>query len=108
MTTNETQGLGSAGCPIGFGWALLPLLLMMLAMGVGVIVLGVDAHLLLVLGTVAAALVAWRHGYRWGDIEEMMYRGIRLALPAVIIIMLIGMLIGSWIGGGVVATMISA
>ncbi|WP_189643353.1 Na+/H+ antiporter NhaC [Deinococcus piscis] len=91
---------------ISFGWALVPLLLMMLAMGIGVIVLGVDAHLPLVLGTVIAGLVAWRHGFAWDDLEHMMYQGIRLALPAVLIIMLIGMVIGSWIGGGVVATMI--
>lgn len=36
----------------------------------------------------------------------MMYKGIRLALPAVVIIILVGLTIGAWIGGGIVATMI--
>lgn len=36
----------------------------------------------------------------------MMYKGIRLALPAIVIIILVGLIIGAWIGGGVVATMI--
>src|SRR5699024_11886076 len=44
--------------------------------------------------------------YKWHELEEFMYKGIRLALPAVIILMLVGLVIGSWIGGGIVATMI--
>ncbi|MGQ0455219.1 Na+/H+ antiporter NhaC family protein, partial [Bacillus sp. SS-TM] len=32
--------------------------------------------------------------------------GIRLALPAIVIIILVGLTIGAWIGGGIVATMI--
>src|SRR5699024_9103395 len=35
-----------------------------------------------------------------------MMKGIKLALPAVIIIMLVGLIIGSWIGGGIISTMI--
>ena len=35
-----------------------------------------------------------------------MYKGIRLALPAIVIIILVGLTIGAWIGGGIVATMI--
>ena len=35
-----------------------------------------------------------------------MYKGIKLALPAIVIIILVGLIIGAWIGGGIVATMI--
>ena len=44
--------------------------------------------------------------HTWEEIEEMMYKGIKLALPAIVIIILVGLVIGAWIGGGVVATMI--
>lgn len=86
--------------------ALLPLLLMIAAMGITVVWLGQDPHIPLIFGTVSAAAVAMMHGYKWRDIEQMMFKGIRLALPAVVIIMLVGLIIGSWIGGGIVATMI--
>nr|WP_246096853.1 Na+/H+ antiporter NhaC [Psychrobacillus soli] len=87
-------------------WAMIPLLVMILCMIVAVVVLEQGPHIPLIIGTSVAALVAWKHGFKWNDIEEMMYKGIKLALPAVVIIMLVGLTIGSWIGGGVVATMI--
>ncbi len=91
---------------IGIWWAILPLVVMILVMVVTVVKLEQGPHMPLIVGTSIAALVAWRHGFSWKEIEEMMYKGIRLALPAVIIIMLVGLVIGAWMGGGVVATMI--
>ncbi|WP_071394426.1 Na+/H+ antiporter NhaC [Bacillus tuaregi] len=89
-----------------FGVAILPLIIMIIAMVISIVVLEQGPHIPLLIGTVAAGLVAWRSGYKWDHIEESMYKGIRLALPAVAIIMLVGLIIGAWIGGGIVATMI--
>lgn len=89
-----------------FKMAMIPLLVMIAVMGVTVIVLEQGPHIPLIIGTSVAAIVAWRCGYKWSDIEEMMYKGIRLALPAIVIIILVGLTIGAWIGGGIVATMI--
>ena len=87
-------------------WAIVPLLVMIASMVVAVVFLDQGPHIPLIIGTSVAALVAWKHGFKWNDIEEMMYKGIKLALPAVVIIMLVGLTIGAWIGGGVVATMV--
>ncbi|MEH7525259.1 Na+/H+ antiporter NhaC [Bacillus sp. JJ1503] len=89
-----------------FGLAIIPLLVMIVVMAIAVVVLEQGPHIPLIVGTSTAAIVAWRVGFKWDEIEEMMYKGIRLALPAVIIIMLVGLTIGAWIGGGIVATMI--
>ena len=87
-------------------WAITPLIVMILAMVVSVIKLDQGPHIPLIIGTSVAAIVAWKHGFKWVDIEEMMYKGIKLALPAIVIIILVGIIIGAWIGGGVVASMI--
>ncbi|WP_391118969.1 Na+/H+ antiporter NhaC [Psychrobacillus sp. L3] len=87
-------------------WAIIPLFVMIACMIVTVVILKQGPHIPLIIGTSVAALVAWKHGFKWNDIEEMMYKGIKLALPAVVIIILVGLTIGAWIGGGVVATMI--
>ncbi|MGE7976905.1 Na+/H+ antiporter NhaC [Psychrobacillus sp. NPDC093200] len=87
-------------------WAITPLLVMILTMIITVVKLEQGPHIPLIVGTSVAAFVAWRHGFKWEDIEEMMYKGIKLALPAVVIIILVGLIIGAWIGGGIVATMI--
>lgn len=89
-----------------FGRAILPLIVMISVMLVTIVVLKQGPHIPLIVGAVVAALVAWRSGYKWKEIEEGIYKGIRLALPAIIIIILIGLIIGSWIGGGIVATLI--
>lgn len=89
-----------------FFLAIIPLVVMIAAMAVTIIQFGGSPHVPLLIGTAAAAIIAWRLGYKWDDIEEGAYKGIRLALPAILIIILVGMIIGSWIGGGVVATMI--
>ncbi len=79
---------------------------MIVMMAITVVWLEQGPHIPLILGTSAAAIVAWSSGYKWNEIEESMYKGIRLALPAVVIIILVGMTIGAWMGGGIVATMI--
>lgn len=87
-------------------WALLPLVSMIITMLITVVYLDQGPHIPLIVGTSIAAIVAWKQGFKWTEIEEMMYKGIKLALPAVIIIILVGLIIGSWIGGGVVGTMV--
>ncbi|WP_232796318.1 Na+/H+ antiporter NhaC [Staphylococcus canis] len=71
-----------------------------------VVVLQQAPHIPLLIGTSAAIIITLCHGYKWDEVEEMMYKGIRHALPAIVIIMLVGLIIGSWIGSGVVAAMI--
>ncbi len=89
-----------------FFLAITPLAVMIVSMLYAIVVLETDPHLPLIIGTITAALVAVFSGFKWEDIEEMMYKGIRLALPAVVILMIVGLIIGSWISGGVVASMI--
>lgn len=94
--------------PKSFGliWAVIPLIVMIISMVYTIVVLESDPHVPLILGTVTALIIAMIHGFTWADAESMMYKGITLALPAIVIIMLVGLVIGSWTGGGVVATMI--
>ncbi|PAE79092.1 Na+/H+ antiporter NhaC [Shouchella clausii] len=91
---------------ISFWFALLPLITMITAMAVTIVGLEGDPHIPLMIGTAVAALVAMKAGFKWNEIEESMYKGIKLALPAVVIIILVGLTIGAWIGGGIVATMV--
>lgn len=89
-----------------FFLAMIPLTVMVITMLYAIVVLETDPHLPLMIGTITAAIIAIISGFKFDDLEEMMYKGIRLALPAVVIIMLVGLIIGSWIGGGIVATMV--
>jgi NhaC family Na+:H+ antiporter len=86
--------------------AIIPLVVMIAVMAVSIIVFEASPHVPLAVGSIVAAFIAWRLGYKWQDIEEGAYKGIRLALPAILIIIVVGMIIASWIGGGIIASMI--
>lgn len=91
---------------IPFLYALLPVLVMVAAMAVSIIKFEASPHIPLIIGAITATLVAMKFGYRWETIEQGIYRGIKMALPAIVIIIMIGLTIGAWLGGGIVATMI--
>jgi Na+:H+ antiporter, NhaC family len=52
------------------------------------------------------ALVGLRNGYRWKEIERGIVHGISLAMGAILILLVVGSVIGTWILAGVVPTMI--
>jgi Na+:H+ antiporter, NhaC family len=60
----------------------------------------------LILAAAIAILIGVMHGHRWADLERGIVQGISLALGAVIILLTVGALIGSWILAGIVPTMI--
>ncbi|UXR70631.1 Na+/H+ antiporter NhaC [Staphylococcus sp. IVB6246] len=91
---------------INVWYALLTLGIMIGAMLFTVVKLEQAPHIPLLIGTMVAIIITMCHGYEWDEVEEMMYKGIKHALPAVVIIMLVGLIIGAWIGSGIVAAMI--
>jgi len=65
-----------------------------------------DPQIPILLGIVATALMGKFIGFRWADLEEGLLNGIRIGLSSMIILMLVGMLIGTWILSGTVPVMI--
>jgi Na+:H+ antiporter, NhaC family len=60
----------------------------------------------LILAAVVAAVIGARLGYSWKDLEAGIVHGISLSMGAVLILLVVGALIGSWIMAGIVPTMI--
>lgn len=86
--------------------ALIPVVALMIMVRVSLVDLGSTAHIPLLLAAALAALVGRCVGYRWQDIEQGILGGIMLGLKAVLILLIIGMLIGTWIAAGIVPIMI--
>ena len=86
--------------------ALLPIAAVAVFLVVGIRLLGADAHLPLVLGSVVAAVTGKALGFNWKSLQEGMVRGISVGLPSVLILLAIGVLIGSWQVSGVVPLMV--
>ncbi|MBO3445185.1 Na+/H+ antiporter NhaC [Clostridium sp. CCUG 7971] len=67
----------------------------------------ISAHIPLVLGGVFAATVAIiKLGYTWKELEEGILASINTTMQAILILLIVGMLIGTWIISGVVPSMI--
>lgn len=87
--------------------ALIPIIFLVAALATSIIVLEADPHIPLILATVVAALVAkFMLSMQWGEVEEGILDAIRLGLQAILILMIIGTIIGTWILSGTVPTMI--
>ena len=86
--------------------ALLTLGVLILSLAVGIMYYEVDPHVPMFVGVCAAALMAMRLGYRWEEIEKSMMDGIYKALQSCCILIIVGILIGTWIDAGVVPAMI--
>lgn len=86
--------------------ALLTFGVLIVIMAVGIIVFEVDPHIPMFVGVIAAAIMALLLGYDWETIETSMKDGIYRALQSIMILAIIGILIGVWLVGGVVPTMI--
>ncbi|MEQ8406983.1 MAG: Na+/H+ antiporter NhaC [Gammaproteobacteria bacterium] len=91
--------------------ALAPVLVLISLLSFSVYLFGEDAsygpnQIALCLGAAVAALIGWKNGQTWDDLEGSIIDGVTVALKPILILFSVGMLIGSWIMAGTVPTMI--
>jgi NhaC family Na+:H+ antiporter len=60
----------------------------------------------LILSASVGILIGLRNGYRWKELEAGIVHGISLAMGAMLILLVVGCLIGTWILSGIVPAMI--
>ena len=91
--------------------ALIPVLFLIIFLTVNVLVFGDETlngsnQIILLLAASLTSLLAFYYGIRWGKISDLIIRSISKAMPAVLILLLIGSLAGTWLLSGVVPAMI--
>lgn len=91
--------------------SFLPIGLLISLLAINVSFYGADAsygpnQLALLISAALAACLATILGWKWHDIQSGIVRSIKTSLPAVIILLIIGALIGTWMISGIVPSMI--
>ncbi len=91
--------------------ALFPIVVLIGLLGLSVYLYGDNSlgganQIALIIGAVIAGLVGWKLGFSWKEIEKGMVKSVKSALPAILILMMIGALSGAWLISGIVPTMI--
>lgn len=89
-----------------FWEALVPAVFMMVLIIICTVVWGIEPHIPIVLSCIVAALMAWRCGFRWEAIITGILDSIARATEALIIVMIVGMLIGTWVLAGTMPAMV--
>lgn len=86
--------------------SVLPVLALVIALYFSIRVFDISPHIPLVgAAAVAAGLALWQ-GVGWQRLEKGIVQGISVAVPSILILMAIGMLIGTWTASGVVPYLI--
>src|SRR5665648_779807 len=65
-----------------------------------------ELHIPLIASATFASIVSIANGYKWAFLEQGIIASINRSMQAMLILMTVGLLIGSWIAGGVVPAMI--
>jgi len=99
---NETRKHKEPGIVI----ALIPLIFMLLLFGIGYGVYKIKAPVLLITAAFLTALIGLFLRFKWKEMEEGIVDSIRKALPAILIMLCVGIMIGSWIACGTIPMVI--
>ena len=91
--------------------ALIPVVSLVLMLALSVYLFGSDSssgpnQIVLTLGAGIAAIVAIRNGHSWVDIQHAIVSGIGTAMGAILILLSVGGLIGTWLMAGTVPALI--
>lgn len=86
--------------------ALIPITFLIIIISVSILKFGADPQIPLLLATIVAVLLGFKLGYKWDDMEKGMISTINSSMQAILIQMIIGIIIGTWILAGIVPTMI--
>jgi NhaC family Na+:H+ antiporter len=95
--------------PISLLEAVLPLATMLVCFVVGALVFPMGTELLIVvmlISATVAGLIAIRRGHGWDAIQHSTGEKIAAVLPAILILLSIGMLIGTWMFSGTIPMLV--
>jgi len=90
----------------GFILSLIPLVTIVLLLIVGYGIFRIGAEVLLVIAALITGLIAYVSGFSWNDMQNGIIESISKALPAMLIVITVGILIGSWIVSGTIPMLI--
>ncbi len=86
--------------------ALIPLIAMGILLGVGYGVYKIAAQVLLVAAAFITGILGLILRFKWKEMEEGIVNSIHKAMPAILIMLCVGILIGSWIACGTIPMVI--
>lgn len=91
-----------------FALALLPVISLAVFLGTGYLIFDLPVEPLLIAAAACAAGVAIHLGYTWQEVADSIAEKIATTVPAILILLCVGIIIGSWMAGGTIPMLIHA
>ena len=87
--------------------ALIPIVVLIVTLGVSIIWYEASPHIPILFTVVVAAVVAvYFLGFKWSELEKGIIDSIKMGMQAILILMVVGTIIGTWILSGTVPAMV--
>lgn len=91
--------------------ALIPILTLIVLLAASVMLFGDDSsyganQIALLICAGVALIIGVKNGHKWKDLEQAIIKGISVSLGAILILLVVGSLIGTWLLSGTVPTLI--
>jgi NhaC family Na+:H+ antiporter len=91
----------------GLWLAIVPVALTVLILTLSITVFGVDVQVPLIIGTCITAIIAIVFlGYSWQELETGAINSVMSVMQAILLLIVIGATIGTWISGGIVPSLV--
>ena len=103
---NQTKEKSAEKATPTFIQSLIPLFAIALFLGVGYGVFHLNAEILLIAAAAVAGSIALKLGYSYKEIEGGIIESMAKGMPAMLIVIVVGALIGSWIAAGTIPMLI--
>lgn len=82
------------------------IIVMVIVVTTGFVIFNIPIQVLLLISSAYTACIAYRVGLRWEDLEEGISKRLNTAMPAIFIILAVGIIVGSWMFSGTVPALI--
>lgn len=92
--------------PPTFLEAIIPIIAMLLILTIGKGVLGYSTEPLLIVVAAVAAVIAFRVGCTWDEMMDEISAKIAKGMPAILILVSVGAMVGTWMASGTIPMMI--
>lgn len=86
--------------------AFIPIVIMLLLLSIGYGVYGLSPEPLLILASIFAGFIALKVGVKWDEMMLGIREKLDMAMPAILVLISIGILIGTWVISGTIPMMI--
>jgi NhaC family Na+:H+ antiporter len=106
MTTENQKDRQAKKQTPSFGVSLIPLIAMGLLLGVGYGIYKIRPQVLLVAAAFITGCMGLILRFKWEDMERGIVDSIHKAMPAILIMLCVGILIGAWIASGTIPMVI--